>query len=73
MEAEQLNAIANRLADLARTQPPTCGGIFDYDAKQERLTEVVQLLEDPAVWNDAKRAQELGKERRELWKASSTR
>jgi len=27
---------------------------------------VVQLLEDPAVWTDAKRAQELGKERREL-------
>jgi peptide chain release factor 2 len=46
--------------------PPTCGGIFDYDSKQERLTEVVQLLENPAVWDDAKRAQELGKERRVL-------
>ena len=46
--------------------PPTCGGIFDYDTKQERLTEVVQLLENPAVWDDAKRAQELGKERRTL-------
>ena len=46
--------------------PPTCGGIFDYDGKQERLTEVVQLLENPAVWDDAKRAQELGKERRSL-------
>jgi len=46
--------------------PPTCGGIFDYDTKQERLTEVVQLLENPAVWDDAKRAQELGKERRVL-------
>jgi len=45
---------------------PTFGGIFDYEVKQERLTEVVQLLEDPAVWTDAKRAQELGKERREL-------
>ena len=45
---------------------PTCGGIFDYDSKQERLTEVVQLLENPAVWDDAKRAQELGKERRVL-------
>ena len=46
--------------------PPTCGGIFDYDTKQERLTEVIQLLENPAVWDDAKRAQELGKERRTL-------
>ncbi len=46
--------------------PPTCGGIFDYDTKQERLVEVTQLLEDPAIWDDAKRAQELGKERRTL-------
>jgi peptide chain release factor 2 len=46
--------------------PPICGGIFDYDTKQERLIEVTQLLEDPAVWDDAKRAQDLGKERRTL-------
>ncbi len=46
--------------------PPTCGGIFDYDTKQERLVEVTQLLEDPTVWDDAKRAQDLGKERRAL-------
>jgi peptide chain release factor 2 len=46
--------------------PPSCGGIFDFDQKQERLTEVSQLLEDPAVWNDAKRAQDLGRERRSL-------
>ena len=36
------------------------GGIFDYDTKQERLTEVCELAEDPAIWQDAKRAQELG-------------
>lgn len=47
-------------------EPPICGGIFDYDTKQERLIEVTQLLEDPAVWDDAKRAQDLGKERRTL-------
>jgi peptide chain release factor 2 len=46
--------------------PPSCGGIFDFDQKQERLTEVTQLLEDPAVWNDAKHAQDLGRERRSL-------
>ncbi len=42
------------------------GGIFDFDGKQERLEEVLQLAEDPAVWEDNKRAQELGKERRAL-------
>jgi peptide chain release factor 2 len=42
------------------------GGIFDYDGKQERLAEVHQLAEDPAIWNDAKRAQELGRERKSL-------
>ncbi len=42
------------------------GGVFDYDAKAERLIEVVKLSEDPDIWNDAKRAQDLGKERREL-------
>ena len=45
---------------------PNCGGIFDFDAKQERLTEVSQLAEDPAIWQDAKRAQELGRERKIL-------
>jgi peptide chain release factor 2 len=44
----------------------SCGGIFDFDAKQRRLTEVVGLVEDPSVWSDNKRAQELGKERKSL-------
>lgn len=43
-----------------------CGGIFDFEAKQERLSEVVKFSEDPAVWSDNKRAQELGKERKAL-------
>jgi peptide chain release factor 2 len=42
------------------------GGIFDYDGKQERLAEVNQLAEDTAIWSDAKRAQELGRERKSL-------
>ena len=42
------------------------GGIFDFDAKQERLTEVSELAENPAIWQDAKRAQELGRERKML-------
>ncbi len=42
------------------------GGTFDYDSKQESLTEVLMELEDPAVWNDPGRAQALGKERAAL-------
>ncbi len=45
---------------------PSYGGIFDYDTKQERLTEVSELAEDPSIWQDAKRAQELGRERKML-------
>ena len=42
------------------------GGIFDFDAKRERLDEVVRELEDPNVWNKPERAQELGRERAQL-------
>ena len=42
------------------------GGIFDYDAKSERLRTVNASLEDPSVWNDPKKAQELGKEKKAL-------
>ena len=45
---------------------PSCGGIFDFEAKQQRLAEVVKLAEDPSIWNDGKRAQELGRERKTL-------
>ncbi len=43
-----------------------CGGIFDFDAKQSKLNEVSRALEDPAVWNDAARAQDLGREKKSL-------
>ena len=52
-----------------RTLPratPSCGGIFDFDAKERRLAEVIRLAEDPAVWSDQKRAQDLGRERKTL-------
>ena len=45
---------------------PSCGGIFDFDAKQSKLNEVGRALEDPAVWNDAARAQDLGREKKSL-------
>jgi peptide chain release factor 2 len=50
----------------SKAAPPNCGGIFDFEAKQKRLAEVSRLAEDPAVWNDNKRAQELGRERKTL-------
>ncbi len=42
------------------------GGIFDYDAKAERLQVVNAELEDPKVWDDPKHAQELGREKKSL-------
>ena len=42
------------------------GGIFDYDHKRERLTLLNQEMEDPKIWDDAKRAQELGREKKSL-------
>ena len=42
------------------------GGIFDYDARKERLDEVERELEQPSVWDNPERAQELGKEQATL-------
>ena len=42
------------------------GGIFDYDGKKERLEEVIGLSEDPDLWNDPKKAEAIGKERKML-------
>jgi peptide chain release factor 2 len=43
-----------------------CGGIFDFDAKSSRLAAASTELEDPKIWDDPKRAQELGREKKEL-------
>ncbi len=53
----------------SRTFPPAqpnYGGIFDFDVKSEKLEQVNAELEDPNVWNDPKRAQDLGKEKKSL-------
>lgn len=42
------------------------GGIFDFENKFQKLEEVNGLLEDPKVWDNAEKAQKLGKEKREL-------
>ena len=49
-----------------RSAPPSFGGIFDYDQKRERLTLLNQEMEDPKIWDDPKRAQELGREKKSL-------
>ncbi|MCU0810451.1 MAG: peptide chain release factor 2 [Thiobacillaceae bacterium] len=41
-------------------------GFLDYPVKKDRLEEVVRLSEAPDFWNDATRAQELGRERKSL-------
>jgi peptide chain release factor 2 len=45
---------------------PNCGGIFDFDAKALKLEELNRELEDPKIWNDAERAQTLGREKKSL-------
>ncbi|RYF66648.1 MAG: peptide chain release factor 2, partial [Comamonadaceae bacterium] len=65
MDAEQINQIGATLQDLsARTV--NLRRYLDYDAKSERLRTVNASLEDPAVWNDPKKAQELGREKKSL-------
>jgi peptide chain release factor 2 len=44
----------------------SCGGIFDFDAKQARLAALNRELEDPKLWDNPQRAQELGKEKKLL-------
>jgi peptide chain release factor 2 len=46
--------------------PPRSGGIFDYERKSLRLNEVNAALENPKVWDEPKRAQELGREKKTL-------
>ena len=42
------------------------GGIFDFDIKSEKLEQVNAEMEDPAIWNDPKKAQDLGREKKSL-------
>jgi peptide chain release factor 2 len=42
------------------------GGIFELDAKKERLAQVLAELENPNVWKNPEAAQELGRERARL-------
>ena len=51
---------------ISRRGLPTCGGIFNFEVKSVRLVEVARELENPKIWDDPKRAQELGKEKKAL-------
>lgn len=51
---------------------PIYGGIFDYTGKAEQLEEVTRELENPDVWNDPDRAQQLGQDRARLEKIVTT-
>jgi peptide chain release factor 2 len=53
-----------RCSPTCRIGPSSSGGIFDYDRKSLRLNEVNAALENPSVWNEPKRAQELGREKK---------
>jgi peptide chain release factor 2 len=55
-----------RCSPIWHPAPSSSGGIFDYDRKALRLNEVNAALENPSVWNEPKRAQELGREKKSL-------
>ena len=63
MEAEAINQLNNTLSDL-EGRSADIRVYLDYAGKKERLEEVVGLSEDPELWNDPKKAQEIGKERK---------
>jgi peptide chain release factor 2 len=46
--------------------PSSCGGIFDYGTKKARLDALNREFEDPKLWDNPQRAQELGKEKKAL-------
>ncbi|MDG2526936.1 peptide chain release factor 2 [Stenotrophomonas sp. HITSZ_GD] len=63
----ELNPVRQRIADL-KGRLDALRGYLDYDSKVERLEEVNRELESPDVWNNAERAQALGRERSALEK-----
>ncbi|MGH8181307.1 MAG: peptide chain release factor 2 [Steroidobacteraceae bacterium] len=61
----EVNQLKRHLKDLGE-RTASLRGFLEYDRKKERLEEVGRELEDPAVWSQPERAQELGKERARL-------
>ncbi|MGA2550586.1 MAG: peptide chain release factor 2 [Burkholderiaceae bacterium] len=65
MEAERLNLIESTLDDL-RARARELRRYLDFETRANRLIEVQHALEDPKVWDDPKRAQDLGREKKAL-------
>ncbi|MGA0611707.1 peptide chain release factor 2 [Caldimonas sp. KR1-144] len=65
MDIERINTIGATLADLTQ-RAQDLRRYLDFDQKSRRLSEVNAALEDPAVWNDPKNAQALGREKKSL-------
>lgn len=42
------------------------GGFFDFENKRTKLDELTRLLEDPSIWNDSKRTQDINREKKTL-------
>ncbi|HPQ95573.1 MAG: peptide chain release factor 2 [Thiothrix sp.] len=61
----ELNLTYTRIKDL-QARLDALRGYLDYDAKHERFEEVNRELEQPDIWNDPERAQQLGRERAAL-------
>ena len=66
MEAEQPESNRQSARRSAASRHAICGGIFDFDVKASRFEEVSRELEDPKVWETPERAQELGREKKQL-------
>ncbi|HEX8605844.1 MAG TPA: peptide chain release factor 2 [Pseudoduganella sp.] len=65
MEAERINTLAAQLADLTARENEL-RRYLDFDVKSEKLEQLNAELEDAAVWNDPKKAQEMGREKKAL-------
>lgn len=61
----EINPLLTRISDLEE-RTNSLRSYLDYQTKKERLDEVERELAEPDVWNDADRAQALGKERSSL-------
>ncbi|MGN6728483.1 MAG: peptide chain release factor 2 [Rhodanobacteraceae bacterium] len=61
----ETNPIHAQIADL-RGRAESLRGYLDYPVRRERLEEVSRELENPNIWDDPQRAQELGRERARL-------
>jgi len=55
-----------RASPTCRRGRRSCGGIFDFEAKTRRLAALNRELEDPKLWENPQRAQDLGKEKKAL-------